>query len=77
MNETIQRKFDEWRRLYRFIDIRKTYYTNIELTEDEKKQGFGTIIWRDGKPLLLVGMDENLVGLVNSVPYDVDWNVER
>ena len=70
-------KFDEWRRLYRFIDIRKTYYPKIELTEDEKKQGFGTIIWRDGKPLLLVGMDENSAGLVNSVPYEVDWNVER
>jgi len=49
-------KFDEWRRLYRYINIRKTYYPKIELTEEEKKQGFGTIIWRDGKALLWVWM---------------------
>lgn len=68
--------FDQWRRLYRYYDIRKTYFPKIELTEEEKQQGFGTLIWRDGKPLLLVGMDENSIGLVNSVPYDVDWNVK-
>ena len=70
-------KFDQWRKLYRYNDVRKTYFPKIELTEEEKQQGFGTLIWRDGKPLLLVGMDENSIGLVNSVPYDVDWDVEQ
>ncbi len=70
-------KFDQWRKLYRYNDIRKTYFPKIELTEEEKQQGFGTLIWRDGEPLLLVGMDENSIGLVNSVPYDVDWNVKQ
>ena len=70
-------KFDQWRRLYRYIDFRKTYFPKIELSEEEKKQGFGTFIWRDGKPLLLVGMDKNSAGLINSIPYDVDRNVER
>lgn len=70
-------KFNEWPKLYRYSDIRTTYYPKIKLTEEEKKQGFGTIIWRDGVPYILVGMDENSVGLVNSVPFDVNWNVDK
>jgi hypothetical protein len=70
-------RFDQWRKLYRYNDIRMTYFPKIELTEEEKQQGFGTLIWRDGKALLLVGMDENSIGLVNSVPYEVDWDVKQ
>ena len=37
----------------------------------------GTIIWRDGAPLLLQGISEGNVGLIDSVHYNKDWNVNH
>ena len=53
------------------------YYPDIELTEDEKKQGYGTLIQRNGEFYLLVGQSEESVGLINSIPYEKDWDFKE
>jgi hypothetical protein len=69
--------FNAWKDLYRFKDIRETYYSEIELTDEEKKQGFGTLIVRDGKHYLLIGQSEESIGLMTSIPYDKAWNFRK
>lgn len=66
-----------WKELYRFKDIRETYCPEIELTDEEKKQGFGTLIFRDGQPYLLIGQSEESIGLMSSIPYDKDWDFKK
>ncbi|MCT4510008.1 MAG: HNH endonuclease [Tepidibacter sp.] len=72
--ETNHINFDEWKKLYRYEDIRKSFEEEIELTEEEKNQGFGTLIFRDGKAYILVGESEESVGFVTSIPYDENWD---
>lgn len=68
--------FDYWKEVYRFKDIKVEYAPDIELTEEEKKQGAGTLIMRDGQYYFLVGMTDESVGLITSVPYEKGWNIE-
>ncbi|MGG0171236.1 hypothetical protein, partial [Paenibacillus dokdonensis] len=62
--------------IYRFKDIRVEYSTELELTEEEKKQSPGTLVMRDGQYFLLVGKTETSTGLIHSIPYDENWNIE-
>lgn len=75
--ETGTVNFEEWKELYRFKDIKIEYSPDIELTEDEKKQGYGTLIERNGEYYLIVGCSEESVGLINSIPYEKDWNFKK
>ncbi len=69
--------FNKWRELYRYKDIKITYFEDIELTEEEKKQGYGTLIERNGKYYLLVGQSEESAGFINSIPYEKDWDFKE
>lgn len=69
--------FEEWKELYRFKDIKIDYSPDIELTEEEKKQGYGTLIERNGEYYLIVGHSEESVGLINSIPYEKDWDFKK
>lgn len=75
--ETDTVNFEEWKELYRFKDIKIEYSPDIELTEEEKKQGYGTLIERNGEYYLIVGCSEESIGLINSVPYEKDWNFKK
>ena len=74
--ETGNVNFTKWRELYRYKDIKITYFEDIDLTEEEKKQGLGTLIERNGKYYFLVGQSESSVGLINSIPYEKDWDIK-
>jgi len=74
--ETGNIDFNKWRELYRYKDIRISYEEDIELTEEEKKQGYGTLIERNGKYYLLIGQSEDSIGFINSIPYEKDWDQE-
>lgn len=67
---------DQWKKLYRFNDIEIKHAPEIELTEEEKKQEYGSMIFRDGKAYLLIGQSEESVGLINSIHYKKDWNLK-
>ncbi|MDU5081214.1 hypothetical protein [uncultured Tissierella sp.] len=67
---------DQWKKLYRFNDIEIKYAPEIELTEEEKKQEYGSLIFRDGKAHLLIGQSEESVGLINSIHYRKDWDIK-
>lgn len=75
--ETDTVNFEEWKELYRFKDIKIEYSPDIELTEEEKKQGYGTLIERNGEYYLIVGCSEESIGLINSVPYEKDWGFRK
>lgn len=75
--ETGNVNFKKWKELYRFKDIKIEYYPDIELTEHEKKQGYGTLIQRNGKFYLMVGQSEESVGLINSIPYEKNWDFKE
>jgi hypothetical protein len=75
--ETGNVNFKMWAELYRFKDMKITYFPDIELTEEEKKQGYGTLIERNGKFYLIVGQSEESVGLINSIPYEKDWDFKK
>lgn len=68
---------DKWKELYRFKDMKVSYSEDIELTEDEKKQGVGTLIERDGKMLILVGRLGESFCLINSIPFEKDWDFKK
>ncbi len=68
--------FNEWRSMYRFNDIEIIYAPEIELSEEEKKQGYGTLIYRDGEPYLLLGRSEDSVGMIISTPYKINWDLK-
>ncbi|EYE87246.1 hypothetical protein Q428_14350 [Fervidicella metallireducens AeB] len=68
--------FERWKSLYRFNDIELTYASQIELSEEEKKQEYGTLIYREGKAYILLGQSENSIGLMNSIPYKANWNLK-
>lgn len=68
--------FKEWKKLYRYNDIEINYAPEIQLTEEEKQQGYGTIIYREGRAHILLGQDENSVGLINSIPYKSNWELK-
>lgn len=75
--ETGSVDFKKWRELYRFKDIKMAHYPDIELTEDEKKQGYGTLIKRNGEFYLIVGQSEESFGLINSILYEKDWDFKK
>lgn len=67
----------KWKELYRFKDIHVEYAPEgIELTEDECKQGPGTMIFRDGQPYFLIGRNDDAVGIITSTPYKKNWNID-
>ncbi|MBA4507559.1 hypothetical protein H1057_05765 [Clostridium sporogenes] len=68
--------FGEWEKLYRYNDIEINYAPEIQLTEEEKQQGYGTIIYREGIAHILLGQSEDSVGLMNSVPYKSNWDLK-
>ncbi|MEY2363830.1 hypothetical protein R6U76_16495 [Lysinibacillus capsici] len=68
--------FERWKEIYRFKDIRVDYEHEIELTEEEKQQPPGSLVFRDGHCYLLVGITDTSVGLITSIPYDKDWNID-
>ncbi|MBG9734955.1 hypothetical protein [Paenibacillus alvei] len=68
--------FERWKEIYRFKDLRVEYEPELELTEEEKKQPPGTLVMRDGQYYLLIGKTETSIGIVNSIPYDKNWNIE-
>jgi hypothetical protein len=68
--------FTKWRSLHRFDDIEVIYAPEIELSEEEKKQEYGTLIFREGKAYLLLGQSEDSIGLMNSIPYKVNWDLK-
>lgn len=67
---------ERWKEIYRFKDIRIEYTPEIELTEEEKKQPPGTFVMRDGQYYLLIGKTDTSIGLITSIPYDMNWNIE-
>lgn len=74
ITETNNINFKKWREMYRYKDIKISYAPDIELTEEEKKQENGTLIERDGKFYFKIGISDNSVGLVHSIPYDKNWD---
>lgn len=68
--------FNKWRELYRFNDIDIEYDPEIELSDQEKMQSPGTLIFRDGKAMLLIGQNENGIGLIDSVGFKMEWNLK-
>lgn len=68
--------FNEWEKLYRYNDIEINYAPEIQLTEEEKQQDYGTLIFREGKPYLLIGQSEDSIGLMNSIPYKSNWDLK-
>jgi len=74
--ETGNVNFNSWKELYRYKDINISYQEDIKLTEDEKKQVCGTLIERNGKYFLLLGQSEDSIGLINSIPYEKDWDIK-
>lgn len=68
--------FRRWKEIYRFKDIRITYATELQLTEEEKKQPPGSMVIRDGRLYFLIGKTDAGVGRIDSIPYDKDWNIE-
>jgi hypothetical protein len=79
--ESISRReninFENWNDIYRFKDIKIEYAPELELTEEEKKQPPGSLIMRDGQYFLLVGKTESSFGLITSIPFEKDWNIEK
>lgn len=71
--ETGNVNLTNWREMYRYKDIKITYCEDMELTEEEKKQDYGTLIERNEKYYLLIGQSETSTGLINSVHYEKDW----
>lgn len=67
---------DRWKEIYRYKDIEIEYAPEIEFTEVEKSQKPGTIVWRDGAPYLILGISDGSAGLIHSVHYNKDWNIE-
>lgn len=67
---------ERWKEIYRFKDIRIEYAPELQLTEEEKQQPPGSIVIRDGQYYLLVGKTDTSVGLVTSIPYDKNWNID-
>lgn len=67
--------FNAWKELYRFKDIRVSHSPDIVLTEEEKKQGFGTLIFRGGKTYISIGESEESIGRIISTSYDKDWDL--
>jgi hypothetical protein len=68
--------FERWKEIYRFKDIRIEYAPELQLTEEEKKQPPGSLVLRDGKHYLLIGRTDISAGLITSIPYDKNWNIE-
>ncbi|MBX4267175.1 hypothetical protein [Clostridium estertheticum] len=75
--ETHKINFGKWRELYRFKDIKTTYFEDIKLTEDEMKQGYGSFVIRNGKHYLLIGQSGESFGFINSIPYEKDWDLNK
>lgn len=67
----------KWNELYRFENIKINYGEDIELTENEKKQGAGTIVTRNGVSYLIIGQSGNSFGFINSAPYEKDWDLKK
>lgn len=67
---------ERWKEIYRFKDIRLEYATELQLTEEEKQQPTGTLVFRDGQAYMLVGKTDTSVGLIHSIPYDKNWNID-
>ncbi len=74
--DNCQISLDEWRTRYRYNDIRINLAPIIELTEDEKTQGGGTLVWRNGQPYLLIGSVNGSCGFVESIGKDDDWELK-
>lgn len=68
--------FERWKEVYRYKDIRIEYAPELQLTEDEKQQPPGSLIFRDGHYYMLVGKTDNSIGLTTSIPYDKNWNID-
>lgn len=68
--------FERWEEIYRFKDIRIEYATELQLTEEEKQQPRGSSVIRDGLYYLLIGKTDTSVGLITSIPYDKNWNID-
>jgi hypothetical protein len=68
--------FESWKEIYRFKDIRIEYASELELKEEEKKQPPGSLIIRDGQYYLLIGKTDTSIGLITSIPYEKNWNIE-
>lgn len=68
--------FNEWRKLYRYNDIEINYAPDIEFTEEEKQQDYGTLIFKEGKAYLLIGQSDDSIGLMNSIPYKSNWDLK-
>jgi len=66
----------EWSKLYRYKDIRIRHRPTIELSEEEKSQGGGTLIWRDGVAYLLIGSVNGSSGFVESIGKDEAWDMK-
>lgn len=66
----------QWEERYRYKDIKFEHFPKFEYTEEEKKLPYGSIIWRDGVPMIKVGSDGKSVGLVISTQYDKDWEIK-
>ena len=50
-------------------------FENIEYTE-ENQIPHGGIIWKDGKAMIKVGHDANLIGLMISTLYEDNWTTK-
>lgn len=68
--------FERWKEIYRFKDIRIEYAPELQLTEEEKIQPPGTFVIRDGKYYILIGRTDTSVGIVTSIPYKKNWNID-
>lgn len=54
--------------------MRISYAPEIELTGEEKKQLYGTLIFRDDNYYFLIGKSKEYTGLIISSRYDENWN---
>jgi hypothetical protein len=45
------------------------------LTEAEEKQGFGTLIERNGKTYIKIGQSETSAAFMISTPFEKDWSI--
>jgi hypothetical protein len=68
--------FERWKEIYRFKDIRIKYAPELQLTEEEKQQPPGSLVIRDGHYYFIVGKTDTGVGLITSIPYDKNWNID-
>lgn len=66
----------DWEKLYRYNDVEINYASEIKLTEEEKEQGCGSIIFREGKAYFLIGQSGDSIGLMKSIPYKSNWNLK-